>query len=306
MNQTKRPYRFNQVKPVTQVIFRIVVMLFSLFCVLPYLFVIIISISSRQSILANGYSFFPSELSFEAYKFVFQSADQLYTSFGVSIVVTVAGTIGSLLLTALYAYVLFRKDYSYRKFFTYFAFFPMLFGGGMVPYYVVVTRVLGLKDTLWALILPGLLSTFNIIILRTFFTISIPMALLEAAEVDGCGELRKFVQIILPVSLPGLATVGLFSTLGYWNEWFQGLLFITDQKLLPLQNVLMLLEKQMDYIFSQAKQMNAAQYADMIKNMPTDSVRMVFVVLIVLPIACAYPFFQKYFVQGLTVGSVKG
>ena len=284
-------------------ILNLIFLLWALACVLPLILVVIVSFSSEQSIFQNGYSFFPSEWSLDAYRFFFRLGDQLVRSYGITIFVTVAGTLFSLIITAMFAYVLSRADYAYNRLFTLLMLFTMLFNGGIVATYMVNTQILGLGNSLGALIFPMSLNAFYVIVLRTFYK-SIPMEIIEAARIDGAGEFKTFFRIVTPLSKPGLATIGMFTTIAYWNDWFLGMLYIIDQKKYPVQTLLWSMQNSLE-IMKQSSA-NALEYAEMAANAPTDSGRMVLTVLVVLPILLAYPFFQKYFVKGLTVGGVKG
>jgi len=203
----------------------------------------------------------------------------------------------------MYAYGLFRKEYPLRKFFTFFMFFTMIFSGGLVPFVILVRNLLNLGDTLWAIIVPLLMSPFHIIILRTFFKTSIPDSLIDAASIDGSGEVRTLFSIVVPLAKPGIATVGLLTAIQYWNEWWMALLFIRDRSRYPLQFLLMELQRNMEFIRRNIALIGAANvnFADM----PTQGLRMALCVIIVIPIAFAYPFFQRYIISGLTIGAIK-
>ena len=299
-------YRSNSLTMGWEVIVIFVLGLFALACIIPFILVIVVSFTDELTLAQNGYSFFPTKTSLAAYQFIFGSSDQLIQSYVVSIFISVVGTAIHLLITALYAYALYRKDFKFRTFFTFFAFFTMLFGGGLVPGYLVMTRVLLLKDTIWALIVPLLVSPYSFIILRTFFTSAIPDSLLESAFIDGSGEFRTLFVIALPLALPGLATIALFSVLGYWNEWFNALLYVTNPMLFPIQYMLMKIENNMNFLIENARSLSSTQASEMLRNLPRVTARMAIVVCVVLPIAIAYPFFQRFFIAGLTVGAIKG
>ena len=285
---------------ITNIIANIILAVFAIACVFPFIFVIIISLTSEQSLLEHGYSIFPKEWSFEAYKYLFQSGGALAQSYMVTILVTVLGTIINVSMVSTYAYAISRKGFKYRRQFTFLVFFTMLFGGGMVPSYIVMTQVLGLKNTIWALILPLAFNSFNIIVMRTFFQKSVPDSIIESARIDGASEFRIFTKIVIPLAIPGIATIALFSTLAYWNDWFNAMLYIDYQNLVPLQHMLMKIEKNMEFI-----RQNAMLSGEVMNALPQESVRMAMVVVSTLPIACTYPFFQKYFISGLTIGGVK-
>ena len=300
-----RTPRLNQVSAGTELIFHIILGLFALCCILPFLFVVIISFSAESSIKTIGYSFVPAQWSLEAYRQVFKLGDQLWLSYFNSFFITIVGTVVSVAICVLYAYPLFRKDFKLRGFFTFFSFFTMIFGGGLIPTYIVCKNLLGMSNNYAALIVPMLVNPFNIIVMRTFFQTSVPFDLIEAATIDGSGEYSTLTRVILPIVKPGIATVALLTALAYWNEWFLCLLYITDRHLYPLQYLLMEMQRNAEFISRNSSVMGAAS-AEAVRNLPNQTMRMAVVVFIVLPIACAYPFFQRYVVAGLTIGSVKG
>lgn len=284
--------------------FTILLILFTLSCIFPFIFVIVISLTDEKALQLNGYELLPAQWSTDAYQYLIQDGGQLLRSLGVTIMITVIGTLITVFMTGTYAYVLSRASFPYRKFFTFYLFFTMLFAGGMVPSYLVMTKMLGLKNTIWALILPLAFSPYNVIILRTFFKKSIPESIVESAKMDGCSEFRVFFQIVLPLAIPGVATIGLFSSLGYWNDWFNALLYIDTNKLIPLQYLLMKIQNSMEFLANN-NDITLAQQQAIQNSLPQESTRMAMVVVATLPIAIVYPFFQKYFVQGLTIGGVK-
>ncbi len=222
-------------------------------CILPFITVVMSSMTDEAVLRVNGYSLFPEKFNFAAYNYIFEAGTQIIRSFGVSVFITVVGTIFSVTITAFYAYALSRKNFIYKKFFNYLAVFTMLFGGGLVPTYLIVSRVLKLNDTIWALILPIGLNAFYIIVMRTFFKTSVPDSIVEAAQIDGAGEFKTFFKIVLPISLPSIASIGLFTTLGYWNEWFSALLYIDAAKFTPIQYLLMRIETQMQFFNSKCE-----------------------------------------------------
>lgn len=285
---------------ITNIITNIILAIFSIACIFPFVFVIVISLTSEQSLLQNGYSIFPKEWSLDAYKYLIESGGQLAQSYIVTIIVTVLGTIINVSMVSTYAYAISRPNFAFRKQFMFLVFFTMLFGGGMVPSYIVMTQVLGLKNTIWALILPLAFNSFNIIVMRTFFQKSVPESIIESARIDGASEFKIFIKMVIPLALPGIATIALFSTLAYWNDWFNAMLYVDYQELVPLQHMLMKIEKNMEFI-----RQNAMLSGQVMSALPQESVRMAMVVISTLPIACTYPFFQKYFVSGLTIGGVK-
>lgn len=301
----RRGARLNAVSRGTETCFHVILALFSLACIVPFLFVIIISFTAEDSIKRVGYSFFPEAWSLEAFKQVFNLGDALWRSYFNSFLITIVGTLISMIVCILYAYPLFRRDFRFRRFFSFFSFFTMIFGGGLVPTYIVCRNLLHLGNNYAALVVPMLVNPFNIIIMRTFFQTSVPFDLIEAATIDGSGEYNTLLRIILPIVKPGIATVALLTALAYWNEWFLCLLYVTDRKLYPLQYLLMEMQRNAEYLARNSSMLGAAG-AEAARSLPSQGMRMAVVVFIVMPIACAYPFFQRYVVAGLTIGSVKG
>ena len=278
--------------------------LFSLVCLVPILLVIIVSFSDELVVAGNGYSFLPEKLSLEAYKFVLFSGKAILRAYGVTIFATVVGTIGSVSIVSSFAYPLSRKDFRYRRQFTFFVFFTILFGGGMVPWYLVCTQVLHLKNHVWALIIPSLMNSFNVIIMRTFFQTSIPDSVIESARIDGAGELRTFTAIVLPMSKAGLATIGLFTSLGYWNDFYLPLMLIDNNKWINLQYALFKIQSSIKYLADMAATSGDAMAS--LAKMPSETAMMAMCVITIGPIVLVYPFLQKYFVKGLVIGSIKG
>ncbi|BDX43146.1 carbohydrate ABC transporter permease [Enterococcus faecalis] len=272
-------------------------------CIFPLFFVIIISLTSEQSILMNGYSLWPKDWSLQGYHYLATMKGQLLQSLLITFIVTIFGTVVNVFFTSTYAYAISRPNFQYRRFFTIFALLSMLFSPGLVPSYIVVSTMLHLKDTIWALILPLALSPFNIILMRTFFKRTVSESIIESARIDGASELRIFLQIVLPLALPGIATISLFAALRYWNDWFHALLYVQSDYLMPLQYLLMKIQSNIDYMSQNAT--IGANLAESMGAMPKEATRMAMVVISTVPIACIYPFFQKYFVKGLTIGGVK-
>lgn len=298
--------KYNRIHPATNVLFTVVFVIAALSCIIPLIFVIIVSFTDQSSIYLKGYSFFPDSWSIKAYSALFSGTTALFMAYGISILVTVVGTAIGLVLNATMGYVLSRKSFKYNRLYTYIVFIPMVFNGGMVANFVVVTQVLQIKDTIWALILPLAVTSFYVIILRTFFTTTVPDSLIESGKIDGASQLRIFAQIVLPISLPALATIGLFLTFAYWNDWFQAMMYTqSNPDIWPMQYALISIENNINFLANNPT-MGSMAAAEMLKNLPPDAVRMAMVVLAVVPIACSYPFFQKYFISGLTVGAVKG
>lgn len=287
-----------------KVVSHVLLIVLCVFCVGSFLLVLGSSFQSESEIQKIGYRMIPHEFSLEAYKAVFMSPGMIFDSYMVTIITTVVGTIIGLCISASAGYVISRKNYRYRKILSFFIFFTMLFNGGLVPTYILMTQWLHLKNTIWALILPLVVNAWYIILMRGFFQ-GIPDSIMEAARIDGASELRIFFGIVLPLSKPVLATIALFYALAYWNDWYQSLLYIDNQKFYKLQYLLMQILKKSQFLNSAAGQAvmgTGASTADM----PTLNLRMAMCVVAVGPLLIAFPFFQKYFVKGITVGSVKG
>lgn len=297
--------KFNRTGKVVNLFFNLLFIVIALICVIPVIVVLSISLSSEASIRETGYSILPVALSGEAYVYIAKQGTMILRALGVSVMVTVVGTVLGILLTTSMGYVLSRPNYKLRGFLTWVVFIPMVFNGGLVSSYFINTNLLGLKDSIWALILPLAVSSFNVIICKTFFKSTIPDGLIESAEIDGASQMRIFFSIVLPISLPVIATIGLFLCFAYWNDWFQSMLYIDNQNLYSLQALLNSLMTNVDALAKNAASMGVS-YAMLVATMPKESARMAVAILIVLPVACAYPFFQKYFISGLTVGAVKG
>ena len=295
--------RINKVSYATETAFHVIVGGFAFACIIPFIFIIIIAFTSADSLRTVGYSFFPTELTTTNLSAAFELGAQLWRSFFNSIFVTVVGTFLSLILSIMYAYGLYRKDYPLKKFFMTLMFFTMLFGGGLVPFVIVVRNLLKLADTLWAIIVPMLFAPFHVIILRTFYKTCIPESLIDAASIDGSGEFRTLFAIVVPLAKPGIATVGLLTAIGYWNDWWHSLLFIRDRTKIPLQFLLMELQRNIDFIRRNLAMIGAENIN--LADLPSQGLRMALCVIIVIPIAFAYPFFQRFIISGMTIGAVK-
>lgn len=278
----------------------ILVGLVALICLLPFIMLVSGSFSSEQAIRFTGYGMLPKEFTLEAYKVVFKYPEKIVRAYGVSIFITAVGTGIGLFITTMAAYVISRKDFKYRNAISFFFYFTTLFNGGMVSTYIFYIQYLHLKDNLLALILPGMVNIFYLLIMRSFVS-AIPIALVESAKIDGAGEFRTFLQIVLPLLKSGLATIGLFMALGYWNDWYNAMLYIESNTKYPLQYLL--------YNMLAAKQVLAriaAQIGISANSMPSNSLKMAMAVVATGPVILVYPFVQKYFVQGITIGAVKG
>ncbi|MCI8894067.1 MAG: carbohydrate ABC transporter permease [Lachnospiraceae bacterium] len=284
-----------------QIIGHILLMVMSLLAILPFLLLIISSFTEEQSLLKYGYSFFPKEFSAYAYEYLFgANAANIFNAYKITILVTVLGTMISLFIGAMGGYVLSRRDYPRRKAMSFYVFFTMLFNGGLVPSYMMWTQVFHVKNSFFALLLPTLLlNGFNMMLLRGNFQSNIHPALIEAAKIDGAGEFFIFRKIVLPLSLPIMAAIGLMTGIGYWNDWTNGLYYISESRLFSLQQLL-------NNILNNVKALSSLSTAVSVANdMPSTSIRMAMAVVGVLPILVLYPFFQKYFVKGISLGGVK-
>lgn len=297
--------KFNSISKKWNAFFFIVLSFFALLVVIPMILVVVISFSSEVSIANSGYTFFPEEWSLQGYAYIGRMGDQIWDSYGITIFYTIAGTAMSLLLMAMYAYVISIKNFALRKFFTWFLFFTMLFNGGLVPSYILNVRYLNIGDSIWVFLLPTLVNVYQVIILRTFIRTSIPDSLFEAAKIDGAGHFTIFIKIVLPLFKAGLATVALFNVVSRWNDWFTGMLYIENAKLIPLQTMLQKLQASIDFLKQNAAISGTPDGIQLLRTLPDTNLRMACTVIVVLPILLAYPFFQRYFVRGLTVGSIK-
>lgn len=282
------------------VICYVIVALVALVCLIPFILLISGSFTSEQWIRFHGFSLWPGEFSLEAYKIIFKTPEKIVRAYGVSIFITAVGTLAGLFLTSLTAYVISRKDAKYRNALSFFFYFTTLFNGGMVSTYIFYIQYLHLKDSYLALILPGVFNVFYLLIMRTFVN-NIPFALIESAKLDGAGEWRIYFTIILPLLKSGLATIGLFLALGYWNDWYNAMLYMNDEAKYPLQYMLYSVQQQ-----TQALARIAAQAGIQVANLPSNSLKMAMAVVATGPIIIVYPFVQKYFISGITIGSVKG
>lgn len=293
----------NQIKTSTNILFNVIFLLLAVICVIPLLFVFSISIADEESIRVNGYQLIPQVLSASAYEFLWNERMTILRAVFMSVAVTVIGTVISIALNTSMGYVVSRKNFKLKQFYTWLIFIPMVFNGGMLASYVVVNNILKLNNSIWALILPLACSAFSVTICRTFFRTTVPDSIIESAKIDGAGQFKIWSGIVLPISKPVMATIGMFAAFGYWNDWFQASLYIQDRNLQTLQSLLNQMQKNIEYIANNPYGcVSLQQYR---ASMPTESVRMAIAIVIIVPIACTYPFFQKYFISGLTIGSVK-
>lgn len=281
------------------VISYVVVGFFALFTVFPFILLVVNSFTSEHYILNYGFSIIPRELSLDAYSMIFIYPERILRAYGVTIFITAVGTVISLFLSSMAAYVMFRKEIKYRNALAFFIFFTTLFNGGLAPYYIIVSNTLHLQDNLLVLLLVPMFSAMNILILRNFIKGSIPDSLVESAKIDGAGDFRIFIQMILPLSKAALASIGLFTALGYWNDWWTPMMFMQNDKLFPLQYVLY-------QILSSANMSSVVSSYVSRLDMPKETLKLAMTVVSAGPIVFLYPFVQKYFVKGVTIGAVKG
>lgn len=289
-------------KNIPNVILYVLFFLIVVACIYPLLLVIGISFTDESAISEYGFNVIPKEFSLDSYRYIITSKATILRAYGVTIFVTVVGMVMSTLVVALYAYPLSRKDFKYRKLFTFIAFFTMLFSGGTVAWYMVSTGVLHLKNSIWAMILPYVMNAWHVIVMRSFYSMSIPNAIIEAAKIDGAGEIQTYFKLVMPLSLPGLATIALFSTLTYWNDWWLPMMFITDPQKYNLQFLLQSMISNIQMLSENSALMGST---NLLSDVPKEGARMALCIIATGPILIVYPFFQKYFIQGLTVGSVK-
>ena len=288
-----------------QYILSAILLLYTIFCAMPILLVFIGAVTDEKTLATEGFSYFPSKFSLDGVSSVLKYGKQLFVSYGVTIFVTVAGTALGLFVMSMLAYSLSRRDFRMRSFLSIYIMIPMLFSGGQLSSYIIYTSTYHLKDNLLLLILPLCVSTMNIIILRTYVQSSIPEELIDSARIDGAGEYRTFFQIVFPLMKPAMAAVGFMMATAFWNDWQNALLFITSDNKKPLQLLLVNIQKSIETLLSN-KNIPTAVLAKMQGMVPQNSATMATVIVVIGPIMIAYPFFQKYFVKGLTVGSVKG
>ena len=289
---------------IQQTLMHIFMILLVLSCVLPFLLMVMASLTEEMTLTRNGYSFFPEVFSLETYRYIIRSAGTILRGYVMTIVVTVIGTVCNLVLTILFAYPLSRKDRPYRSGLSFFLFFTMLFNGGLVPTYMMYANTFHIKNTLFALIVPSLMmNAFYVIMMRSFFSSSIPDSLIEAAKLDGASERKILMSIVVPLSKPMIVTLVLMVGLGYWNDWMNGLYYVTEQKLYTIQMILNNMINNIEFLTRNASMLGSAASS---MKIPQVGIRMGIAVIAVLPVLIIYPFLQKYFVKGIVIGGVKG
>lgn len=279
-----------------------VTILFSIACLLPFLLIISASLTANDSIIRDGYHLIPTTFSLEGYRTVFRFPEDVLRAYGVTFFTTVVGTTMGLFFMTMAGYVLSRRDFKYRNAFSFYIYFTTLFGGGLVPWYILYTKYLHLTDSYMALILPGLMTPFLIILMKNFIRTAVPEELFESAKIDGAGDFRIYWRIVLQLSMPGIATVGLFLALHYWNDWFSSSLYINDTHKYQLQFHLYNVINSASFIAN----MGAGTGVSLAGDLPTESTKMAMAIVVTGPVLFLYPFIQRYFVKGLTIGAVKG
>lgn len=290
-----------------QVVLAVIILLFTILCFLPVALVLVVSFSSDVSIAERGFTFFPSSWSTGAYKYVFSFGGQLIQSYKITIFETVVGTLLTLLLTSMFAYALSRKDFMLRGPLAIYLLITMLFSGGMLGGYLINANVYHLRNNLLVLVVPGCVSTMNCIVMRTFITSNVPDSLIEAAKIDGAGEVYTFFKIVMPIMAPVLASIGFMCAVGHWNEWQTSMLYIDDSNKATLQLMLMRVEKNIEFLKMRESMGNLSEVElKELNSVPTMSTRMALLFCTLGPILVIYPFFQKFFIRGMTIGSVKG
>jgi len=291
----------NQISRTSNVLLNILfIVVIALFFIYPFFIIIGSSLTDNKTIILQGYNMIPQQFSTEAYRYVFMKSSKIVHSYMVTILTTGVGTLLGVSMMAMYAYPISRPDLRYRRGFSLFAYITFIFSGGLVPWFFVYTKVLGLSNSYWVLIMPYLVNVWNIVILRTFFTSSIPQEVIESAKIDGAGEFRIFFNIVVHLAIPGLATIALFTTLVYWNDFQLPLYFSREMKKYNIQYLLYSIMSNMEFM---AQDTRSVKIFD---SPPVEAARMAMCVLGTGPMLIAYPFFQRYFVKGLTLGAVKG
>lgn len=277
----------------------------SLLFILPFVLIIAASFTKESSLVSEGYKLIPSEFSLEAYRYVFRSPQQLLDSYKITIIYSVVATFLGVIVMSMLAYPLSRPNYKYKKIVTFFIFFTMLFSGGLVPTYIWMTRYLHMGDTIWVYILPFLVNAFHVIVIGTFFQ-GLPSALMESAKIDGASELQTFFKIVLPLSKPVIATISLLTLLARWNDWNTALIYIKSTKLYSLQYLLQKILREAEFVKNMAESSPVAGIDFNASNLPSITIRFAMCMVAAGPMLVVFPFFQKYFAKGLTVGAVKG
>ncbi len=289
-----------------QIVAHIVLIILSLLAILPMILMVTSSLTDNNVLIANGYSYLPKKWSLYAYEYIFKTGNSVVHAYGISLVLTAVGTVCSLCITTLLAYAISKKELPGRGIITFLVVFSMLFNGGLVPTYMIYSTVLSVKNSFWGLLIPGLLMNgFNVMLMKSYFFSSIPDEILDAAYIDGAGEFRTFISVAVPLAKPIMATIALFAGIGYWNDWMNGYIYITKRTdLYSVQNLLNRMMQNIQYLSQSSSNIQNANVG--LSAIPMASVRMAMATVGILPIIIIYPFVQKYFVKGITLGGVKG
>ena len=289
-----------------QIFSHVVLILFSVLALMPMVLMFVSSLTDNSELVARGYTFLPKKWSVYAYEYIFSTGNSVVHAYGISILLTAIGTVISLTITTLLAYAISKKEMPGRGFITFLVVFSMLFNGGLVPTYIIYTNFLGIKNSFWALLIPGLLMNgFNVMLMKSYFVSSIPEEILDAAYIDGASETKTFLSVVIPLAKPILATIALFAGIAYWNDWMNGYIYLTKRTdLYSVQNLLNRMMQNIQYLSQSSSNVQNANVG--LSAIPMASVRMAMAVVGILPIIITYPFVQKYFVKGITLGGVKG
>ena len=289
-----------------QIVSHVILVILSLLAILPMILMLTSSFTDNDVLIANGYSYFPEKWSLYAYEYIFKTGNSVIRAYGISIVLTAVGTACALCINTLLTYAISKKELPGRGVITFLVVFSMLFNGGLVPTYMVYSSILNLKNTFWALLIPGLLMNgFNVMLMKSYFCSSIPDEILDTAYMDGAGEVRTFLSVVVPLSKPIMATIALFAGMGYWNDWMNGYIYITKRtELYSVQNLLNRMMQNIQFLSQSSSNVQNANVG--LNAIPLASVRMAMATVGILPIIVIYPFVQKYFVKGITLGGVKG
>lgn len=300
--------KLTRISPGANLALLVVLVLTAVIVIIPMVLVVVVSLSTPDSISQQGYSFTPTGWTLSAYEMLLGQGlgTQILHSYLLTIAEALIGTVLSILVMSMHAYVLSQKRFSCRKFYTIMLFITMLFSGGLVPSYIVNTRYLHMYDTFWIFIFPGLVAPYSIIVLRTFINATIPDAMFDAARIDGANDFMIYARIVMPLFKAGLAVTALWALVGRWNDWFTATLYIENPNLVPLQTMLVRIQKNLDFIKNNSALRSSPSGQQLLKSLPGENIRMAIVMVSIVPILFAYPFFQRYFVKGITVGSVKG
>lgn len=299
----RKPKDMLSLSPGANILLNVLMIVVCLIALIPIYIIVIASVTSEAALTQNGYRLWPAEFSTMAYKFLFAQGSIVVTAYINTIISTLAGTVLAVVMVGLYGYAISRDTFKFKGFFTFYAFFTMLFGGGLVAYYMVTRQVLQIHNSLWALFLPSAFSPFWVIVMRTFYKANVPNEVIESARIDGASEWRTFLQIVLPLAVPGLATVALFSAIGIWNNFFNCLLLVDEAKYYSLQFTIYTTLNNIRFLLENADKLMGLVN---MSALPSQTFRMAMAVVTVGPIIFAYPFFQRYFIRGLTIGAVKG